>query len=175
MRIFILSTLLIIACGEQTPSATTATPKATTVAPAAEAPAAEAPAAEAPAAEAPAAEAPAGCFSVFTEDSANESFQIIGSAAPEGCKFEGVSTKHSKMRVRWEAPPFQANESDKTIVEFIVVPSECAEHFDMESSGSVLSAKPVDNADTICPKQWAQLVTLTQADKLPNPIAIRAH
>jgi hypothetical protein len=111
---------------------------------------------------------------VFTEEAANEAFQTIGLGAPEGCKFEGVSTTHSQMKVRWETPPFQVENSDKNIVDFLVVPTPCAGNYEVEPSGSELSLKDIDGSARACPNQWAQLVQLVQNEKLPNPVSVRA-
>ena len=113
------------------------------------------------------------CSLVFSEGIANQTFQIIGANAPEGCKFEGLSTKHSQMFVRWETPPYQADNSAKKIVDFVIVPSACAKEYDVDPSGSNLSTKPIGNAATACPNQWAQLVRLTQADELPKAASAR--
>jgi len=110
---------------------------------------------------------------VFTEDLANAAFQTIGTSAPEGCKFEGVSTRHSEMTIRWETPPYQTEDSDKNIVEFLVVPTKCAAEYKVEPSGSKLSVKDIDEASKACPNQWAQLVQLVQGDKLPEPRAAK--
>ena len=112
------------------------------------------------------------CLKVFTDQASNDAFQIVGGTAPEGCKFEGVSTQHSLMRIRWEKPPFQADKKDKVIVDFALSPTECAEEFGIEPSGGSLSVKAIDGSDRDCPKQWAHVVQLVQSGQLPEPITI---
>ena len=175
MRDLILLSLLIAGCGEAPPPAPEDKPLP---APVAEAPQPVVTNAEEAVVDAPPPSAKKQrpvCLSVFTEDAANKAFQVIGLSAPEGCKFEGVSTKHSKMRIRWELPPYQDSKQDRKIVDFLVVPTVCAEAYDVAPGGSTLSAAVIDDADKSCPKQWAQLVQLVQSDALPETKQIRAE
>jgi hypothetical protein len=170
---FVMLTALFFAgygCSEPAPTPAPA-PSPTTAQEAA--PAAPAPAAPAPAADKQASSQRQHCPVVFSDDIANQTFKLLGGTAPEGCKFEGLSTEHSKMTVRWETPPFQAEDDKKNIVDFTVVPTECAKEFGVEPSGSLLSAKASEAATKACPNQWAQLVQLMQADKLPKPVSSR--